>query len=107
MIRVAKLTEAAFQKQVIDAAHLFLWKVAHFRPAMTKDGRWVTPVAADGKGFPDLIIVRHRIVAAELKVGNNVPTEEQIEWLDRLRIAGVATFIWYPEDWDKIMEVLR
>ena len=42
-------------------------RVAHFRPPRTVHG-WRTAVAADGAGFPDLVMVRgSRLLAAELK----------------------------------------
>jgi len=108
MIRVAKLTEAAFQRQVIQLAKLRCWRCAHFRPALTKDGRWRTAVQADGAGFPDLILLRGaRCIAAELKVGKNKPTPEQHEWLAAFHLAAVENYIWRPENWDQIMEVLR
>ncbi len=51
--------EADFQAQVIDLLHLHGWVVAHFRPARTAKG-WITPVAADGAGFLDLLAVHAR-----------------------------------------------
>lgn len=61
-------TEAMFQIEIIELARILGWRVAHFRPAQTRHG-WRTPVAADGKGFPDLVLVRERVIYAELKVG--------------------------------------
>ena len=76
-------TEEEFQCAVIDYAHFNGWKVAHFRKAMRKDGSYVTPVQADGKGFPDLLMVRQgRIVVAELKSMGRKPTLEQRAWLE-------------------------
>jgi hypothetical protein len=68
------------------------WRAAHFRPARTAKG-WRTPVAADGAGFPDLVLVRRtRIVAAELKSGRvtrtacGIPaTDERLSWPTRDR----------------------
>lgn len=100
-------TEAEFQTAVIERARSLGWKVAHFRPARTADGGWVTPVSADGKGFPDLIMVRgKRIIAAELKFGYNKPTPEQLDWLAKFAAAGGMTFVWYPCDWAEIVSVL-
>jgi hypothetical protein len=98
------VTEADFQKVVIDLAHIFGWKVAHFRPAKTSKG-WRTPVAADGAGFPDLVMARGGdLIAVELKVGKNRTTRQQDDWLDRFPRA----FVWKPEDLETdIIEVLR
>src|SRR4051794_27414866 len=58
--------EAVFQDQVIEIAHIYRWRVAHFRPAQTSRG-WRTPVAADGMGFPDLVLIRQpEMIIAEL-----------------------------------------
>lgn len=102
-----KVTEAAWQAQVIDAANLLGWTVAHFRPARTKDG-WVTPVAAQGKGFPDLFMVRgDRVIAAELKSATGRVTPEQDQWLELLDATGTETYLWRPGDFDHVIEVLR
>jgi hypothetical protein len=100
------VTETEFSTFVIDTAHLFGWKVAHFRPARTKHG-WVTPVAADGKGYPDLTMVRERVIFAELKVGRNKLSEEQASWVAALASAGAEIKVWRPEDEDLIVETLR
>lgn len=76
------------------------WRVAHFRTAQT-DGRWMTPVAADGKGFPDLCCVRgEQLLFIELKADRGRLSQEQDEWLAALQDSqrcGVAVF--YPRDW--------
>lgn len=98
--------ENEFQDSVINMAHLFRWKVAHFRPAQTKHG-WRTPVSADGKGFPDLILVRDRVVVIELKMPGNKPSPEQEDWLETFRLSGTETYLWYPVDWPKAQGVLQ
>lgn len=105
---LTKQTEAQFQSAVIDYAHLRQWRAAHFRPAMIRTGRWVTPVQADGAGFPDLILVRgHRLVAAELKVGRNRATTAQLDWLGALgHVEGVEAHVWHPQDWELIERTL-
>ena len=100
------MTEADWQKQVIELARLFKWRVAHFRPAQTKHG-WVTPVAADGKGFPDLILVRDRVIAAELKAPGKKLTPDQIAWRNAFADASCESYVWQPSDWDSIVEILR
>jgi len=113
------MTEAELQKAVVDTAHLFGWRCAHFRPALTQSGRWVTPVAADGKGFPDLVLVSSTTVAfIELKGTRGRESDEQKEWLSALtRVAGSAANgrvplhvdVWKPADWTSgaIEEFLR
>ena len=102
------LSEAEFQSQVIALAQLNGWKVAHFRHARTASGGWVTPVAADGKGWPDLFMVRREsCVVAELKVRPNKVTAEQDQWLTALDRSGLEVYEWYPEDWPEIERVLQ
>lgn len=103
-----KVREADFQKLVIDYARLKGWRVAHFRPAQRRDGAWMTPVAADGAGFPDLCMVRRgRLVFAELKrKGVRKVRDEQAAWLDALDGAGIETYVWNPLDWDRVQELL-
>lgn len=107
-----RLTEAEFTRQVIDLARLYGWRTAHFRPAQRRDGRWLTPVAGDGKGFPDLVLlhpIRGRLLFIELKVGKNRLTDEQALWLSDLRgLLGAGNAEeWRPERWDYIEATLR
>jgi hypothetical protein len=103
---VQKLTEAAFQKQVIDLAHLYRWRVAHFRPARTTvrgKETWRTAVSADGQGFPDLVLARKGVVLfRELKTDDGKATQEQLTWL--LAVNGV---IWRPSMWSLIERELK
>jgi hypothetical protein len=101
------VTEAYFQRAVIEAAQLLGWRVAHFRPARTRRG-WRTPIAADGAGFPDLIAVRgSRLIAAELKSDRGRLRPEQAHWLEALAAAGAEAHTWRPADWAAIAKVLR
>ena len=104
-----KMPERDLQMAVVDLAQLLKWQVAHFRPAMTKAGNWVTPVAADGKGFPDLVLVRDRVLFVELKRADGRLTPEQADWAARLLLAGAEHYIWKPLDWydGTIENVLR
>lgn len=110
--KVGSMRESEFQLQVIEYAQLRKWKVAHFRAVCVRRANgetyYETPVAANGKGFPDLLMVRgDRLLVAELKVPGNTTSPEQDEWLTRFRGAGVPAFVWFPEDWPAIEEVLR
>ena len=104
-----EISEAAFQALVIDTAHLFGWRVAHFRPARTDKG-WRTPVEADGKGFPDLVCLRWgRQIVVELKSERGVASIDQLGWLGDFSRAGIETHVWRPSDWSsgRIEAVLR
>lgn len=95
------------QHAVIDCAHRFGWKVAHTPPVHTERG-WRTAVAADGKGFPDLLLVRDRVIVAEIK-GTDRLSREQKEWLSAFRMAGIAAHVWTPKEWEsgEIEDILR
>lgn len=86
------------QSAVVECARLFGWRVAHFRPALTKRG-WRTPVSADGAGFPDLVLVRDRLLVRELKAAVGRVSVEQVVWLDAFERCCVDVGVWRPDDW--------
>jgi hypothetical protein len=95
-----KISETSFQSTVIDLAHTLGWYVAHFRVAQTKHG-WRTPVAADGEGWPDLVLVhedKRRTIYAELKSEVGQPSPEQYFWLLRLTRCQREVYLWRPSD---------
>ena len=111
-MKTITISEAEFQKQVTELAHLRRWRVASFRRVRVqrKSGAvyWETPVGADGKGWPDLVLCRGiRLIFAELKIGKNKTTPEQVAWLDSLAMTGAETYIWRPEDWAEIERVIE
>lgn len=92
------MTERELQVAVLEVAALTGWLRAHFRPALTARG-WRTPVEAEGAGFPDLVLVRERVVWAELKGPRGKLSLEQAAWIQSLRRAGQEVYVWTPEDW--------
>ena len=104
------ISEADFQDMISDLAHLCGYKVAHFRKARKKDGSWITPVSADGKGWPDLILCndkRKSVIVTEIKSEQGKVTPEQQDWIDRLSQCGIETHVWKPSQWDEIVLKLR
>jgi len=96
-----RLTEAEFTDQVLKYFRLHGWVAKHDRPARTAKG-WRTAIQGD-PGFGDIVAVKNgRKVMAELKVGTNQPTLDQLRWLAAW---GEDGFLWYPQDWDKIAAV--
>lgn len=89
-------SEQAWMRQVIDAARLLGWHVYH-----TFDSRHSTP------GFPDLVLVRDRVIFAELKVATGKVSHHQRRWLELLRRAGQETYVWRPSDYPAVEQVLR
>lgn len=86
------------QKTVIDWARMKGWHVAHFPSVETKQG-WRTAVAADAKGWPDLILLRDRILAIEIKGDGDSMKPEQLQWQERMQRAGVEFYVVRPKDW--------
>jgi hypothetical protein len=104
------VTEADWQAQVIETMGYLGWHVAHFRPAQSQSGRWMTAVAADGAGFPDLIAI-HRTsgdrLVAELKRETEQAQPRQLEWLAYFEKAGIDAFVWRPSDVDAMIVRLQ
>lgn len=100
------MDEKTWQQQVIDTAHMFGWRVAHFRPLLDSHKRWRTPVQADGKGWPDLVLVRDTVLFVELKTDTSDLEPDQRLWLNLLTNAGVETAVWRPRDAEAVMQRL-
>lgn len=104
--------EADYQQAIIDAARIYGWLVAHFRPARVRRGGreiYETPVAADGKGFPDLVLVhskQKRALFIEVKSDAGKLTPDQKKWGEMLTEAGAEYEVWRPRDWHHVLAVL-
>lgn len=96
------ISEADFQRAVIDLARLRGWRVHH-----ETDSRKSPP------GLPDLIMVRAGyLLMAELKSAKGRIRAEQSDWLSALRLVAlenrtISVCIWRPSDWPTIEAVLR
>ena len=101
------MLEKDWQRRVIELAKLFGYRIYHHRPAMVGK-RIVTALEGDA-GLPDLLLCRPpRLIFAELKVGRNVLSEGQVEWLAWLRgVPNVESYVWRPEQWEDVIEILR
>ena len=106
---VPPMSEDDLLAGVLDLFRLYGWRTFHVRPGRVAHG-WRTAVSGDGVGWPDLFAIgpkpststrsrRSRLIAAELKVGRNRPTEAQTAWLEALAAAGVDVFCWTPADY--------
>jgi hypothetical protein len=102
-------TEADLQTAVLQLSRMYGWKTAHFRAARMSDGRWVTPIQGDAKGYPDLTLVRDgELIFAELKSGTGKVAPEQQAWLDAFnRVPGIRAYVWRPNDIHEIAEILK
>lgn len=94
------------QKSVIDMAHLYHWHVVHNPAVETKQG-WRTALAADARGFVDLLCFRERTVAIEIKGDGDSIKPEQEQWREWLQAAGVEYYVIRPKDWpETVREIL-
>lgn len=104
------MSEDQLLTNVLDAAKMLKLRTAHFRPAQTQTGRWVTPVQGDGKGFPDCVFVGlSGSLLRELKSERGSLSPEQKQWLGWLKAAGLDADVWRPRDWHsgRIQKELR
>jgi len=94
---------------LVEYAQALGYMVAHFRPGQVKPGVFVTNVAYDGKGFPDLVLVgRLRLIFVECKgKGIRALRPDQEVWVEALRRTGNEVYVWNPGDWKDIEEVLK
>lgn len=102
------MTESDLLAAILDLAKLYGFRSAHFRPAMNAKGHWRTPVAGEGKGWPDLVLVKPpRVIVAELKSDTGRLSPEQEVWLALLRdLPGVECYVWRPGDLPAIAQLL-
>lgn len=89
------INEKTFQRQIEDLCKTFGWKYYH-----TFNSQFSV------SGFPDLVMVRERVVYAELKSDTGKVSVKQQEWIDALRAAGEEAYIWFPKDFDEAARVL-
>ena len=94
-LAIADMTEKEWQAQVVALARTLGWTIFH-----TYDSRRSNP------GLPDLILVRDRVVFAELKRESGKLSAAQDEWLARLRRAGAEHYVWRPRDLETVGAVL-
>lgn len=82
------MSERMLQDAVVELAQYLGWCVYH-----TFDSR------RSQRGFPDLCMVRDRIVFAELKSAKGVASKDQLVWLSAIEAAGGEAHLWRPSEW--------
>ena len=104
---MSEISEAEFQKAVIQLAKLHGWRVMHTQPAQIRPGKWITPNTGD-QGFPDLVMVHpsRGCIYVELKATKGVVSNTQWEWINALEDAGCEVHVWRPCHLEKISERL-
>lgn len=108
MLSKVVVTECIWQSVVTDLATFQGWHWFHppdNLPVRTAKGKLrLQSVVA---GFPDLVLVRDRVVYAEMKTKIGRVTAAQQAWHDRLRAAGAEVHVWRPTDLEAIRQCLR
>ena len=102
------ITEAAFQDAIVDLAVLTGWLVFHPRPAMVRDGTYVTAIKGH-PGYVDLTMVhagRGLACFVELKSRIGRLSVEQAAWGNAMRAAGLDYRVLRPSDWLPFAEYL-
>lgn len=106
-----RLTEADFQRQVVQLAKTLGWATWH--DAATNAPRRCTACGAvrrgprNAAGLPDLLLVRgDRALWVELKAQAGATSPEQRAWIAALREAGQQVYVWRPSDWPTIERTL-
>ena len=95
------------QKAVVEYAHLKHWWCVHNPTIQDARGIWRTALAADARGFPDLLCFRGRVVAIEIKGDGDSMKPDQLLWQERCQRAGVEHYVVRPKDWpDVVREIL-
>ena len=92
------VSEKQFQESVRQVATKTGWLYYH-----TFDSRKCPA------GFPDCVLVRgQRVIFAELKAQDGTVSLEQKLWLEALaKIHGNEVYIWRPDDFAEICELLK
>ena len=90
------MSEDEFQKIIENLAKKHGWLYYHVPYGVPRPA-----------GFPDLVLVRDKVLFRELKVKNRDPKRKQKEWLRKLKEAGCDVEIWRPSDLKKIEEELE
>lgn len=94
---LASMKEKQWMGWVVRAAQRFGWTSYH-----VYDSRKSVP------GYPDLTLVRERVIFVELKTERGTLTKAQKEWRRKLEAAsGVEYYLWRPRHWRQVVDVLQ
>lgn len=104
-------SEKVFQAKVMQIAAMYGWRMAHFRPSLTSNGRWLTAMSGDA-GYPDLTLAHPTkgIIFAELKTERGRISLEQDLWHKFLHAGahvGTQVQLWRPSNLEQINDMLH
>ena len=106
IVEKVAVSEKDFQRAVLDLAHTLGWKTMHFHDSRRQVKPGVFVGDTDAAGFPDLVLVRERVVYAEMKAESGRLSKAQLGWLEVLGYAGQEAYVWRPSSWEFIEHVL-
>lgn len=92
---MADVLEKQVQAAIVDIARLLHWRVFHVFDSRKSEA-----------GFPDLVLVRDRVIYAEVKRAGQRPRPSQVEWLNALSSAGAEVYVWTESDYDEVVSIL-
>lgn len=98
-------SEATFQERVIHLAELLGWRVVEFE-SYRRAARGAFSGTNRSTGWPDLTLIRERLMFRELKAQGGRVRPEQEAMIAALLAAGADAAIWRPDDWDEIAREL-
>ncbi len=104
-----RITEADLEGWLLDLCQVTGWHAVHFRPAMLRSGKWVTPVSGEGKGYPDWSLFKpgHYPVLVELKSEDGKLRPEQTAWGVILKqCKGVRYILLRPSNHEELEQIL-
>jgi hypothetical protein len=90
------VTEAQLQSTIIEEAVLMGWNYYHTRFSILSK-----------RGFPDLVLVRERVVYMELKTMRGKISISQQQWIDALKAAKQEVYVIRPCDKDLVTQILK
>lgn len=106
MPKVETQTERTFQNEVVHLARMCNWTCFHFHDSRRQVRPGVFIGDSMAAGFPDLVLVRERVVFIECKTVKGKVTDRQAHVHEILRKAGAEVHVFRPTDWDDIKQVL-
>jgi len=93
---LADMTEKVWQGQVMALARQLAWKSYH-------------PYRSDKSqpGWPDIALVRDRLILLELKTEKGKLSDAQKDWIRRLTMANAEIYVARPRHLDELARVLQ
>lgn len=89
------MTHDEFRDEIVKLAGMYGWFAF-----------WVYDSRRSPEGYPDLTLVRERVIWAELKTGSGRLTHAQRRWQAALQKAGQEVYLWRPADLQTIATIL-